>query len=107
VIYNYAASEFQQGNHPATKQILAWLSPTEIQSQGPARAEVVFQLAAQNASAVGDHASSCFRHGLATPIADYRQQKIHAASGSGSSTWRKSKIATQFTGSAVAGQRTF
>lgn len=81
VIYNYAASEFQQGNYPATKQILAWLSPTEIQSQGPARAEVVFQLAAQNANAVGDHAAavSATASQLQLPITDSKRYMLQAA----------------------------
>jgi ABC-type branched-subunit amino acid transport system substrate-binding protein/TolA-binding protein len=58
VVYNYAASEFQQGNYPNAKQILNWLSPSEVQAQGPARSEVVFQLAVQTANAMGDHAAA-------------------------------------------------
>lgn len=81
VIYNYAASEFQQGNYPNAKQILGWLSPTDISSQGPARAEVVYQLSAQTATALGDHGGAIIATAsqLQLPIPENKRYMLHSA----------------------------
>lgn len=55
VNYNLAASEYQLGNYERAYQILSRFRLQEIQAQGPRRAEVIFQLTAQTAAALGNH----------------------------------------------------
>ncbi len=55
VNYNLAAAEYQQGNYEKAYTLLSKYRMDEIQSQGPRRAEVIFQLMAQSAGALGNH----------------------------------------------------
>jgi len=57
VTYNLAAAEYQQGNYDRAYQLLSRFKMSEIQAQGPRRAEVIFQLMAQTASALGNHSA--------------------------------------------------
>jgi len=50
VTYNWAATEFQLDRLERSQAILSRLKLTDIQAQGPRRAEIVFQLAAQIAT---------------------------------------------------------
>jgi ABC-type branched-subunit amino acid transport system substrate-binding protein len=54
VIYNDAAAEFQLGRYEKAYLLLSRLKATEIQAQGPRRAEVVYQLEAQTALALSN-----------------------------------------------------
>lgn len=58
VAYNLAAAEFQQGHYERAYSVLQRLKPSEVHSQGPRRAEVVYQLTAQAASALGNHSAA-------------------------------------------------
>ncbi len=55
VTYNLAAAEFQLSRPERAQQYLARLRPQEIQAQGPRRAEVVYQLAAQVAASLNQY----------------------------------------------------
>jgi len=57
VNYNLAAAEYQQGNYDRAYQLLSRFRMAEIQGQGPRRAEVIFQLMAQTAGALGNHSA--------------------------------------------------
>jgi branched-chain amino acid transport system substrate-binding protein len=54
--YNWAAAEYQLGHYDRAYQILTRLKLSEVESQGPRRAEVVFQLTARIAAALNNHA---------------------------------------------------
>src|SRR5688572_5203425 len=58
VNYNLAAAEYQQGNYEKTYQILSRFRMADVQAQGPRRAEVIYQLTAQTAAAMGNHAGA-------------------------------------------------
>lgn len=58
VRYNLAASEYQLGNFPRSYRTLSAFSLKDIQSQGPRRAEVVFQLTALSAEAMNNHSGA-------------------------------------------------
>lgn len=58
VTYNLAASEYQLEHYEKAYMVLTRLKMSEVQSQGPKRAEIVFQLAANTASALGNHPSA-------------------------------------------------
>lgn len=55
VTYNLAASEYQLGNYERAYSHLSRFRMSDVQAQGPRRAEVIFQLTAQTAAALGNH----------------------------------------------------
>lgn len=55
VTYNLAAALFQQGHHEKTYQILSRLQLQEIQTQGPRRAETVYELTSRTAALLGNY----------------------------------------------------
>ena len=70
--YNWGAAEFQQAHFDPALQILARLKLSEIQAQGPRRAETVYQLAARCATAMGNRmaAVSTYALQLQLPLQD-------------------------------------
>lgn len=80
VTYNLAASEYQQGNLEKANATLAKLRPSEVQAQGPRRAEVVYQLVASVASGLNYHANavSAYAAMLQLPLDDKKREKIEA-----------------------------
>lgn len=55
VTYNLAASEYQLGNYDKAYALLSRFRMSDVQAQGPRRAEVIYQLTAQTAAALGNH----------------------------------------------------
>ncbi len=68
VTYNLAATEYQQEHFEKAYQVLAKLRLSEVQSQGPRRAEIVYQLAANTASALGNHVSALASYAAQLPL---------------------------------------
>lgn len=58
VRYNMAACEYQLGNFERAYRTLSVFKLSEIRSQGTRRAEVVYQLAALSAEAIGNHSAA-------------------------------------------------
>ncbi len=53
--YNWAAAEFQQNHFDKAYQVLARLKYSDVQAQGPRRAEIVYALTARIATALNNH----------------------------------------------------
>jgi ABC-type branched-subunit amino acid transport system substrate-binding protein len=66
--YNYSASEFQLGHYEKAEQILSRLKLSEVQSQGPRRAETVYQLTARVAEALGNHVGAVAAYALSMQL---------------------------------------
>ncbi len=58
VRYNLAACEYQLGNYERAYRTLSGFKLPEIRAQGTRRAEVVYQLAALSAEAIGNHTAA-------------------------------------------------
>jgi len=78
VTYNWAAAEFQRNNPEKSNQILSRLKLTDVYSQGPKRAEIVFQLAAQVSKALGNESGAILAYlaELQLPLPESNRQKI-------------------------------
>ncbi len=83
VTYNLAASEYQQGHYDKAFEALRRLSADEVRAQGPRRAEVVYQLGAQTAAALGNHAAAITYYAayLQVPIEDGKRRSIENGIG--------------------------
>lgn len=78
VTYNLAAAHYQLGNYDKAYQALSRFRLHEIQAQGSRRAEVIFQLTAQTAAALGNHAAAiaAYAEELALPIEEKTRTPI-------------------------------
>lgn len=78
VTYNYAASEFQLEHYENTSRILESLTPGQIQSQGPDRAEMIYRLAALSASAQGNHVAAIeyYAAQIQLPLSEGKRQQL-------------------------------
>lgn len=78
VTYNWAAAEFQRDNPEKANQILSRLKLTEVYAQGPKRAEIVFQLAAQVSKALGNSSGAILAYlaELQLPLPESTRQKL-------------------------------
>ncbi len=80
VSYNLAASEYQQGHYDKAFDTLRHLKPELIRAQGTKRADVLYQLAAQSAGAVGNHGAVVAYHTaqLQIPVDGARRPPLEA-----------------------------
>jgi ABC-type branched-subunit amino acid transport system substrate-binding protein/TolA-binding protein len=80
VTYNLAAAQFQQGALEKASQTLSRLRPSDIQAQGPRRAEVVYQLVAQVDSGLENHTGAVVAGAmmLQLPLEDSHRDRIEA-----------------------------
>lgn len=62
--YNWAACEHQMGKNDRAYQVLSRLKISEVQAQGPKRAETVYQLTARVASALNNAPAAIVAYGL-------------------------------------------
>jgi len=78
VTYNWAAAEFQKDNPEKANQILSRLKLSEVYAQGPKRAEIVFQLAAQVSKALGNSSGAILAYlaELQLPLNESTRQKL-------------------------------
>jgi ABC-type branched-subunit amino acid transport system substrate-binding protein/TolA-binding protein len=60
--YNLAAAEYQQGHYDKAFDTIRHMKPEMIRAQGTKRADVVYQLAAQAAGAIGNHGAVVAYH---------------------------------------------
>jgi TolA-binding protein len=81
VAYNLAAAEYQQQHFDKAYEALRRLTPDAIRAQGNRRADVVYQLAAQSASALGNHPGTIYYHAaqLQLPIDPSRRPPLEAS----------------------------
>ncbi len=81
VTYNWAASEFQRENPERANQVLSRLKLTAVYAQGPKRAEIVFQLAAQVSKALGNQSGAILAYlaELQLPLPEDSRQKLDDA----------------------------
>ncbi|NBY21059.1 penicillin-binding protein activator [bacterium] len=78
VTYNWAAAEFSRENPEKANQVLSRLKLTDVYAQGPKRAEIVFQLAAQVSKALGNHSEAILAYlaELQLPLSESSRQKL-------------------------------
>lgn len=78
VAYNLAAAEYQLEHYDRAQNALARLKLSEVQAQGPKRAEIVYQLAAQTATALGNHsgAVAAFASQMQLPQSEAERRNI-------------------------------
>ncbi len=83
VTYNLAASEYQQGHYDKAFDALRRLQPDEVRAQGPRRSEVVYQLGAQSAAALGNHPAAVAYYAayLQVPIEDGKRRSLENGIG--------------------------
>jgi branched-chain amino acid transport system substrate-binding protein len=79
-LYNLAASEFQLGQYDRAYQTLGRLHISEIQAQGPRRANTVYQLTARTAAALGNNRGAVAAYALLlqSPLPDAARSDIEA-----------------------------
>jgi branched-chain amino acid transport system substrate-binding protein len=80
VSYNLAASEYQQGHYDKAFDTLRRLKPELVRAQGTKRADVLYQLAAQSAGAIGNHGAVVAYHTaqLQIPVDASRRPPLEA-----------------------------
>ncbi len=78
--YNFAASEFQLNHFDKAFEIIRRLSSDSIRAQGPRRAEVVYQLAAQAANRSSNPAGALLytSYYLQIPIEEAKRRQLEA-----------------------------
>ncbi len=79
--YHYAAAEYQQTHFDKALEALRRLTPEALRKEGPKRSEVVYQLAAQAASSLGNHGATIVYHALQLqlPVEEFRRKPIEAS----------------------------
>lgn len=78
--YNLAASEFQLRNYERAYELLAAFSTSDIESQGPARASMVYQLTALAATGLGNYAAAIYAYAAQTqlPLSEGKREAIQS-----------------------------
>ena len=81
VTYNWAAAEFQQEKAEKANEVLSRLKLPDVYAQGPKRAEIVFQLAAQVSTAMGNNSGAALAYlaELQIPLSQFNREKLEAS----------------------------
>ncbi len=81
VTYNWAAAEFQQEKAEKANEVLSRLKLADVYAQGPKRAEIVFQLAAQVSTAMGNNSGAALAYlaELQIPLSQFNREKLEAS----------------------------
>lgn len=80
VSYNLAAAEYQQQHYDKAFEALRVIKPEAIRAQGTQRAELIFALAAQSASGMGNHAAAVYYSAaqLQLPLDESKRRALDA-----------------------------
>jgi ABC-type branched-subunit amino acid transport system substrate-binding protein len=78
VTYNWAAAEFQRENPEKANEVLSRLKLSEVYAQGPKRAEIVFELAAQVSKSLDNQTGAILAYlaELQLPLPESQRIKI-------------------------------
>ncbi|MSP18585.1 MAG: penicillin-binding protein activator [Bdellovibrionales bacterium] len=81
VTYNWAAAEFQQEKAEKANEVLSRLKLPDVYAQGPKRAEIVFQLAAQVSTAMGNNSGAALAYlaELQIPLSEFTREKLEVS----------------------------
>lgn len=81
VTYNWAAAEFQRGNPEKANEVLSRLKLSDVYAQGPKRAEIVFELAAQVSKSLDNQTGAILAYlaELQLPLPETHRNKIDEA----------------------------